>query len=137
MHRPAFAFALALLAIASLSACNRASRTTMVHRSSVDGEYTIQVQTEIVRDKATFRCVTSRTGQCRIAVWAQTCRRDVSLRQARIDEQCTVRSLASIEINRGGQQAVQGLPEGFSLCVAPDAMPVAPECAMQGDGVRG
>ena len=137
MHRLVFAFALALFAIATLAACNRVPRTMMVHRSSVDGETSIEVRTEIVRDQATFRCVSSRTGQCRIALYARTCRVDVSLREGRVDEQCTVRSLATLEINRGGEKAVQGLPPDFRLCAAPDAMPVAPACAMQADGGRG
>jgi hypothetical protein len=130
MTRLIFAFALALLTVATLSACDKLSRTTMSHKSSQDGVDTIHVQTEVVRDVATFRCIASRSGTCRIVVYTRRCEVDVSLREARMDEQCVTTALGGYELRTGERRAVTGLPKGFKECVSPDAMPVAAECVM-------
>jgi hypothetical protein len=127
----AFSAVLAVLAaVACVSGCNRLERTTMSHRSSEDGVYTIHVQTTVEANRATFACLVSRSGTCRILVYSRTCEMDVSLREGRLGEECETRALGMFKLRTGERRVVTGLPKGFRQCVATDAMPSVPGCVM-------
>ena len=122
--------ALALATVLSVAACARVERTTLSHRSSEDGVTTVHVQTTVEAGRATFLCRASRSGTCRILVYARSCRLDVVLREGRVDEQCETRVLDRLELRTTERRVVAGLPEGFRQCVAHGAMPALPGCAM-------
>ena len=130
MSRSASGVAVVLLAATALGACDRVERTTMSHRSSEDGVYTIHVQTTVEADLATFRCLASRSGTCRILVYERTCKYDVSLRKGHFGEDCETRALQGLELHAGERRVVAGLPKAFKECVAFDAMPTLPAGVM-------
>jgi hypothetical protein len=132
MPRSMRAVALATLALATLTACDRESATTLVQRSTTDGVHTIHVETRVVRDVATFACLTSRTGQCRIVVFIRECDIEVSLGDGTMGQDCTTRALGRFELRTGERHAVRGLPHGFKQCSAVEAMPVPPACDVAG-----
>jgi hypothetical protein len=119
-----------LVLVACVTGCNRLERTTMSHRSSEDGVYTIHVQTTVEANRATFRCLVSRSGTCRILVYSRPCARDVSVREGRLGEACETQLLGRFELRTGERRAVTGLPKGFRECVAAEAMPAMAECVM-------
>ena len=130
MLRFSLSLLLALALAATLPACDRIERTTMSHRSSEDGVYTLHVQTTVEANRATIRCLVSRSGTCRVLVYSRTCEMDVSVREGRLGEQCETVALGRFELRTGERRMVTGLPRGFRQCVATDAMPAVPACAL-------
>jgi hypothetical protein len=121
---------LAVSACLLLPGCDRLSHTTISQRSTADGVDTIHTVTEVVRDLATFRCVASRTGQCRIVVYSRTCEAAVSLRAGTLDEHCATRALGRYDLRVGQAKSVRNLPRGFSHCSAADGVVVPDDCAV-------
>jgi hypothetical protein len=130
MQRFAYGYAVAFAAIASVAACDRIDRTTMTYRSSENGVDSVHVRTTVEAGRASFACLASRSGTCRILVYSRTCSVDVSLRKRRVEEQCDTRALGGFELHTGERRAVAGLPKGFRECVSPDAMPAVPGCVI-------
>ena len=118
---------LALLLPVLLVGCGDLGRTEYVFRTSADGVDTVHVVTEVVRDLARFRCVSARSGSCSIVVFTRTCEHAVSLREARIDEHCSTRAVAHLDVAAGAVRALRGLPAGFRQCAAGDG--AAPDLA--------
>jgi hypothetical protein len=119
-----------IAACALLPACDRLSHTTISQRSSRDGVDTIHTEVEIVRDLATFRCLSSRTGRCGIVVYTRACSTEVSLREGRLDEHCATRALGRYDLRVGETKAVRRLPAGFAHCSSAAGVTVPDDCAM-------
>jgi hypothetical protein len=125
--------AVAVLAVSAcmlLPACDRLSHTTISQRSYADGVDTIHTVTEVVRDVATFRCLASRSGKCRIVVYSRTCDVDVSLREGKLDEHCDTRALGRYDLRIGEARAMRNLPADFHHCSAADGVVVPDDCAV-------
>jgi hypothetical protein len=112
-----------------LSACGRPGDATLVTRRTVDGADTVHVVTEVARGIARFHCESARSGTCRIVAYARTCEREVSVRGRRIDEHCTTRTLARLDVAAGVTRAVRGLPAIFGQCADDRAAPDPAACA--------
>jgi len=126
MHRRLYPLVVALPML--LPACDRLGATTMVTRSTIDGADTVHVVTEVAHDVARFHCKAARSGLCRIVVFTRTCEQDVSLRDARIDERCTTRALARIDVDAGSTRELRGLPAGMRQCAGDEAQPDLAAC---------
>jgi hypothetical protein len=121
--------AAALVACLLLPACDRLSHTSISQRSTADGVDLLHVETEVVRDVATLRCLASRSGQCRIVLYTRRCEYDVSLREGRLGERCETRALGRYDLAIGQVREVRGLPKGFRQCSSPEG-PMPADCAL-------
>src|SRR5687768_15182146 len=111
-----------------LPACDGMGHTTITTRSSVDGQDTVHVVTEVVRDVARFRCLASRSGLCRIVVFTRTCERELSIRGAKLDERCTSRALARLDVETGATRELRGMPAAIRQCASDAATPALASC---------
>jgi hypothetical protein len=112
-----------------LPACDDLAASTIDTRTTHDGTDTVHVVTEVAKDLARFHCLAARGGQCRIVVYTRSCERDVSLREARIDEHCTTQALARLEVPKGATRELRGLPATLRQCAGDAATPDLGECA--------
>jgi hypothetical protein len=111
-----------------LSACDGMGHTTITTRSSVDGRDTVHVVTEVVKDVARFRCLASRSGLCRIVVFTRTCNLEVSIRDGAMDERCTTRALARLDVATGATRELRGMPAAIRQCASDVAAPALASC---------
>ena len=112
-----------------LPACDRLGGATIVTRSTVDGTDTVHVVTEVAREIARFRCEAARSGTCRIVAYARTCESALSLKERRVEEHCTTRALARLDVAAGDAREVRGLPPSFGQCADDRAAPDLGSCA--------
>jgi hypothetical protein len=126
MHRRLYPLVIALPML--LPACDNLGHTTITTRSSTDGQDTVHVVTEVVKDVARFQCLSSRSGLCRIVVFTRTCDYEVSVREGRMGERCTTQALARLDVASGETREVRGLPAAIKQCASDDTAPVLAGC---------
>ncbi len=103
----------------SLFGCNPHGHTVIV-QSSVNGHQTLRSEVDIVQGIATFRCVTSSSGVCHYALYAD---------HYRGTAECTGKPLQAFGLPVGQRLVDTGQPPGFVHCVGVSADTAHAECA--------
>ena len=103
----------------SLFGCNPHGHTVIV-QSSANGHQTLRSEVDIVHGVATFRCVSSSSGVCHYAIYADTCRGTAG---------CKRKPIQAFGLPVGQRLVDTDQPPGFVHCVGVNADTTQAECA--------
>jgi hypothetical protein len=103
----------------SLFGCNPHGQTVIVQSSS-NGQQILRSEVDIVHGVATFRCVSSSSGVCHYALYADNCRGTAG---------CTGKPIQAFGLPVGQRLVDTGQPPGFVHCVGVNADSTHAECA--------
>lgn len=117
-----------VLSLFSLVSCDHHPGTTTVTVSSRDNEHLFAATAKLSHGIGDFQCAESNEGSCYYVLFLNQCVAG-SAGNHQAAGQCTAKLIEQFMLAAGESKQLSGLPDGIKLCVAHDAIPVAPGCA--------
>lgn len=116
-----------LSTVLTLMGCNERSKTTVVTKTTIDGNAVSSTRATITDALAEFQCIKSASGKCDYVLFVSDCP-VADAGSGKNDTDCTTKLVRQFALAAGESKAIADLPKGFKFCVGNTVKPIAPGC---------